>query len=650
MYRLLLKMAVMKTLVNKCTIFLILQVIAANFAWAQLVKWNGNVSGDWNNSLNWNGGVVPSVADSVIINASLSQYPDIASSASCGYLQIDAGAFLSMSPGGTLAIYGDMINEGGFDAGNETVVFGANTLILNDLTLNHVVITGTLIAPSGTLAVTGNWENNGTFIHNNGTLNFSGIDTIKGNAESNFYSVVINGTLVASPLNIRVAGNWSNDGVFDHNNGTISFNGDLNQDLGGANTTYFYNMVIDKSSSEVILDNNTGISNEMQLLNGFCRLNAFRLTIENPSPAAITRSNGFIISETVPDLGYSYLQWNVGITSGVYLFPFVSSDGIYVPFIFDITGAGSDPSGVLAVATYNTNPTNNPYPSGVTNINDSAGSDNSVNTVDRYWVITPLGYSVNPVATVTFTVTPAEAATISNLKVQHWNGVSWDSPLIGDSMTANCVRLPGISSFSPFTLSGQAVALPTELISFEARRLNEEVQLHWVTATETNNAFFSVERTFGNTPSDFAGLSVINGAGNASSVNQYSFVDNNIPAVIPGGEILYRLKQTDFNGKEKYSGVVKVKMLNDLSKNIEVYPNPSDGRDIHIAFEQKTAGIVLVVIKDMSGREAFTKLIPLYNNEDGVIAVNASPELVPGIYFVVASSDNNIYQQKLVVR
>jgi hypothetical protein len=66
---------------------------------------------------------------------------------------------------------------------------------------------------------------------------------------------------------------------------------------------------------------------------------------------------------------------------------------------------------------------------------------------------------------------------------------------------------------------------------------NNKVDITWSTATETNNKYFTIERSANGT--DFVAIGTVNGAGTSSSVNNYSFVDIN-PLT---GVSYYRLTQ-----------------------------------------------------------------------------------------------------------
>ena len=58
--------------------------------------------------------------------------------------------------------------------------------------------------------------------------------------------------------------------------------------------------------------------------------------------------------------------------------------------------------------------------------------------------------------------------------------------------------------------------LPIELLSFDAKFIENEVQTKWITATEVNNDYFTVERSVDGL--NFESVGVVDGGGNSSVV------------------------------------------------------------------------------------------------------------------------------------
>ena len=126
-----------------------------------------------------------------------------------------------------------------------------------------------------------------------------------------------------------------------------------------------------------------------------------------------------------------------------------------------------------------------------------------------------------------------------------------------NSLTGNgTLYLPGqgqligisVGNFAGVTING---FLPVELLSFTSRSSPSGINLHWVTATETNNQGFEIQRL------DVASrqwelIGWKDGNYNYNGILNYHFTD-----VSPSpGVNYYRLRQLDFDGKYKFYGPV----------------------------------------------------------------------------------------------
>ena len=126
--------------------------------------------------------------------------------------------------------------------------------------------------------------------------------------------------------------------------------------------------------------------------------------------------------------------------------------------------------------------------------------------------------------------------------------------------------------------------LPISLINFRAVTNSAgEVSIMWQTATETNNDFFTIERSRNTT--DWEVVTRIPGAGNSQTVQTYSEVD---PTPYPGLSY-YRLKQTDFDGKFEYFGWESVTLEKDIASEVWMYPNPTTGL-VHLFSDSRLPG------------------------------------------------------------
>jgi hypothetical protein len=114
-----------------------------------------------------------------------------------------------------------------------------------------------------------------------------------------------------------------------------------------------------------------------------------------------------------------------------------------------------------------------------------------------------------------------------------------------------------------------ASTLPIELISFDGKRNQNSVNLSWVTATETNNDYFTIERSTNGVDYEF--VAKVIGAGNSNQKLDYSFVDQYVTNEVK----YYRIKQTDFDGTTVCFKPISISPIIGNDSKIEVYPNPN---------------------------------------------------------------------------
>ncbi len=453
---------------------------------------------------------------------------------------------------------------------------------------------------------------------------------------------------------IRLDGDWinnANNGVFITNDGTVEFIGGA-QSIGGTDSTYFNNLTLGGTGTKTLNINTwsgggfASPSGVLSISDRVLDLNSNKLTITNPLTGAITYSTGYIKSETSNENGK--VQWNIRTSTGNHVFPFGNASAVSIPFSFNVTAAGTESgTGNVILSTYNTIADNTPYPSGVTNVNGfDDGLDNSENVVDRFWRISVLGYSTNPTADITFKYDDAELDIIAedDLQAQRWDGSIWTYPPVGSVNTgANTVTVSGVQTFSPWALVNKNDPLPIELLNFNANCNNNQVALSWSTASETNNYYFTVEKSLDGIY--FEEIAQINGAGNSSTIQHYMFIDNELPPATATATIYYRLKQTDYNGIFSYYDIVAVNCYNS-DDNLFIYTSP-ESENILISlngYEGETYDIYFI---DQLGRTIIQKQIAVSGPDEKILISKSN--LAIGIYNVVLRSANNVVCKRIVI-
>jgi len=195
----------------------------------------------------------------------------------------------------------------------------------------------------------------------------------------------------------------------------------------------------------------------------------------------------------------------------------------------------------------------------------------------------------------------------------------------------------GIGAYHAYGL-----ATPVELSSFNAEAENDEVQLSWTTATETNNQGFQIEKM--NAVGSFEQVGYVAGFGTTTEAKSYSFIDSKLEA----GYYIYRLKQIDFDGTFTYSEEVNVEVEIPLVYSLEQnYPNPFNPNTT-IKYSISEDGFVKLAVYNLLG-EAVTSLV---NNEQKAgryeVVFDAS-RFASGVYYYRMEAQNYISIKKMIL-
>lgn len=495
------------------------------------------------------------------------------------------------------------------------------------------------------------------FTNNGAQITSSAQVTVKGDVQHNAGASMSNSGI------IELTGNWTNNSgnnCFGNSAGTVLLNGS-NQSIGGNSATVFNNLTLGGSGTKTLLHdetvggayvNATGI---LSLSDRFLELNSHQLTITNTSPLAITRSSGFIQSETDPGAGYSFVKWMTGNApaGAAYSFPFGNiASNSFIPFNFTISIPGNGASGSISAATYPTDPTqspnNRPLPLGVNALLNTGGTENADKTVDRFWLLHANDYITPPVSTLTFTyrdgdwMTGTNAINEANLQSQKLNGNTWSYPMMGwDNPAANSVTVSNVPAYDTiWTLADNSAPLPVSLISFDAElQRNESVLCSWITAAQINNDHFEVERSKDGYA--FSKIGTLEGAGNSTMVLNYSFVDNQ-PLQ---GLSYYRLKQVDYDGRSTYSEIRAV-MTGMKGIKYVAYPNPATA-NLNLMFSENVEFEGTLRMVDATGNVALERNITIHEHEQ-LVGIDVS-SLASGHYLLQLISPQDFVQQKIAV-
>ena len=180
--------------------------------------------------------------------------------------------------------------------------------------------------------------------------------------------------------------------------------------------------------------------------------------------------------------------------------------------------------------------------------------------------------------------------------------------------------------------------LPVELVSFEAK-CNDVVNITWSTATETNNDYFTLERSIDTKNWDF--VTTFKGAGNSNTLLNYQYTDEKSL----GGVSYYRLSQTDFDGKSEIFSPVSVVCSSAETDDIIMYPNPFKG-DLIIQYSNMNEGNAEVKVFDMMGNIILNRLVVVTQGSNYLIV--DLHNIADGLYYIQFTSGDTRYHQKVL--
>ncbi len=176
--------------------------------------------------------------------------------------------------------------------------------------------------------------------------------------------------------------------------------------------------------------------------------------------------------------------------------------------------------------------------------------------------------------------------------------------------------------------------LPVELTSFLARQEGSKLTLVWETASEQNNDYFTVERSFDGR--NFSPVAQIPGSGNTLSPRAYRWE----LAQAHNKLLYYRLRQTDYDGKYEYIGLVSVYPLNDYN-DVQIFPNPVAAGDeirIDLGYEAESS-------YEMCGFDGRIARSGTFKNS----TILSTAGITPGVYVLAIYNGSQKSFRKIII-
>lgn len=352
------------------------------------------------------------------------------------------------------------------------------------------------------------------------------------------------------------------------------------------------------------------------------------VNLYNTDPTAGKSSNALVGSTTTDANGYYSFS---NLDAGSYWVEILTPAGYYA------TGAGSGDNGANNTNDFPDGPISGPYEltdAESTNFTIDAGFafDSAVceSFIAEASILAQADGTYKVVVTLEFGSTNVNGFMVSS--PNGFNGETSSSFIDGNfangtgfSYTITSLDIPGCSiDLTANTVDISSVSI--ELARFEATATEAGNQIDWITATETNNEYFTVE--YSTDGVNFAPIAKVNGAGTTGTNTSYSFLHDSYKTAVS----YYRLSQTDFDGTTKYVGnIERVERAAEVLTLTNVFPVPASSV-INLEFIAANAGQATVNIFDLTGKLVSTSNV---NATKGSNATNFDiSALATGTYFV----------------
>lgn len=591
---------------------------------ATSVTWTGgdpSVPTVWTDADNWGGCNSPACTIDATV-APFSNQPVLTTGTTfyAKDVTVQPGATLTLQANSTLEICGSFTNYG-------TLVMAPTSTLrfVGSATQNLVgALTGTNMLGKLEINKTGGQVN------------------LQSDVDMSGYFYTINGTSIFNTNQhyVKVGGIFNNfNGNSTYTNtgtaGTLEFNGTGPQFYNqGASQLDLNFVVMNNSGSGVTLSSDMFIKSStgtLTLTNGIISTGSNRVDVANGTATSVStgNTNSYIsgnLYRTLSGSAGSY-DFPLGTSSSYQRANITFTTATTIPRIqsrFDSWPSGPNTQGGTECSTtYNLPSQNNGYWTLTASANPTSGTYNCT--------LYPTG-ATNTAGANGWTVEKSSVV-----------GGPWILNGTCAASTVAVVNRTGMNGFSVFGVAQATNPLPIELLSFTGHSEGEQNLLEWVTATELNNDYFTVERSVDGILYEEVGRTP--GAGNSNMELSYMMYDP-----YPYYPLTYyRLKQTDYNGEYSYSPMISISNQNEGGVEFGgVYPNPSEGI-FNVKMYSSGNYSITISIVDIYGHTVYTENRSLTMGEQTLMV--DGHRWASGVYFIhIISSNKQLNVMQKVIR
>ncbi|MHA7131272.1 hypothetical protein [Algoriphagus namhaensis] len=431
------------------------------------------------------------------------------------------------------------------------------------------------------------------------------------------------------PSSLSVSGDLiqSSTGVLNFSGSDLTFNGAANQSVIGFNLIV-PNLTLDKTGGEVSYLGPVSVLSTLSLLGGGMNLNGNDLHINILGLGGVNYVNGYW--RNLGELNYFNIPTTLNTTN--FTLPFLDQ---FQGGVRKIQILGNSPGGNLQVR-----------------LTEYKGADfdpqfqDNDGTAILYRLFSHFNFSG-----ITPSSDPIELRiSASNLIVDQVD----DLRIVATGYAAPGTHLAGLDpillwarrnltfgdlAIGNFTIGSYRVlsVLPVSWLEVKATQHEEEVELNWKVASETNNSHFEIYRSEQNIHS-WELLGTVQSSGDSQDMQEYSFWDFSKPNFKTS---YYRIRQVDFDGAHSWSDVVRVdaRPVHELILS----PNPHLTGRVTVSLPNHTSDTPLELrVLRLDGAAIF-------HGEGSLTQLETIlQDLKPGVYGVQLITDGTVYFSRFV--
>ena len=586
------------------------------------------------------GGISCTISGSGSFYATRIRKDDAINNSSNTTLTIDMNIFLFWSTGSATILF----NDGSSDAMFDVIVNAGKTLrgITAGAVSNNISMDGVAgvdaTACGGSFTVYGTIDIDGTIYLTTNNVNLSrpiSLTIKNGGIVKCAYITTSASGVATAILTIESGGKLTLSGADASSNAFSSFSTTNNiYNLNVGSTVEYSGAVAQNVESQLTYSNILFNGGGIKTLNGATTVNGLA-TFTNGLVAS-TATNILNMSSSSSTTGANNTSFVTGpvAKNGTtdFIFP-VGKDAAYRPIsVTSLSG-----SETFTAEYFHADPDLAPY--------DVTLKDATLDDIGRceYWILNRLG-SIDANVTLSWDTYSCGVTSLPDLAIARWDGSMWkdhgNGGTTGTTTNGTIITSGAVTSFSPFTLASRLAGvnpLPIELLNFTAAfNSKNNVEIKWVTSSETNNDYFTIERSADGF--SFEEIDVIDGAGNSTVTINYSTIDY---APISGVSY-YRLKQTDFDGAVTYSQIISVEKS---SSDFDLVYTFASENELTLFFNCKSTCIVSFDLFDLMGKKVVSKTnVSIAENSKISIPTD---NLSKGIYLIKASDGKKLVSKKI---